>query len=172
MRFLSDFFDFFFINVFYLAYEIHVQNFVHLCCVVVEKCWKWVEISILWLLWISFIVSTLFACIWGFIIIKGVTNIYNIYKCYEHFNHKWLGFLFGMGWMARRAFGWCSAPFDNYKIFTPEITWPWKKNSESPIGKCWDTRDRWKMLMMAKKCLKYLAGNIQNINESKINLDS
>ena len=37
---------------------------------------------------ISFIVSTLFPCIWGFIIIKGVTNIYNIYKCYEHFNHK------------------------------------------------------------------------------------
>ena len=47
-----------------------------------------------------------------------------------------------------------------------------KKNSESPIGKCRDTRDRWKMLMMAKKRLKYLAGNIQNINESKINLDS
>ena len=86
--FFIRFLWFFFINVFYLAYEIHVQNFVQLCCVVVEICWKWVEISILWLLWISFIVSLLFACIWGFIIIKGVTNIYNIYKCYEHFNYK------------------------------------------------------------------------------------
>ena len=118
VRFLSDFFDFFFINLFYLEYEIHVKNFMQLCCVVVDICWKWVEISILWLLGISFIVSLLFACIWGFIIINGVTNIYNIYKCYEHFNHKWLGFLFGMGWMARRAFGWCSIPFNNYKIST------------------------------------------------------
>ena len=44
--------------------------------------------------------------------------------------------------------------------------------SESRIGKCRNTRDRWKMLMMPKKRLKFLAGNIQNINESKINLDS
>ena len=31
--------------MFYLAYEIRVQNFVRLCCVVVEICWKWVEIA-------------------------------------------------------------------------------------------------------------------------------
>ena len=34
------------------------------------------------------------------------------------------------------------------------------------------THDRGKMLTLAAKRLKNLAGDIQNINESKINLDS
>ena len=35
-----------------------------------------------------------------------------------------------------------------------------------------ETRDRGKMFTIAAKRLKILAGNTQNINESKINLDS
>ena len=42
--FFIRFLWFLFMNTFYQAYEIHVQNFVRLGRVVVEICWNWVEI--------------------------------------------------------------------------------------------------------------------------------
>ena len=42
--FFIGFLWFLFMIVFYLAYEIHVQNFVRLCWIVVEICWNWVEV--------------------------------------------------------------------------------------------------------------------------------
>ena len=42
--FFIGFLWFLFMIVFYLAYKIHVRNFVRLCWVVVEICWNWVEV--------------------------------------------------------------------------------------------------------------------------------
>ena len=117
-----------------------------------DSAWSSYLKSMLWFLWIYFIVSSLFFLhVYRFLLsLKEYINAMNILII------KQLRFFFGKGWIARRAFGWRSIPFTITRFPQQKIMWPWEKVIDKnqsfwkphPFNAKWvtrETRDRVEM---------------------------